>query len=79
MRLFTSTKTIGVTVKFVVEADADQAHAILESLPSEITIGGERLSTVRLGVDGLELEPARVSLCREDMSSEEEDTFLEDC
>jgi hypothetical protein len=78
MSVFTTTKTIGVTMKFVIEADEEQVQTILDSLPSEITIGGERLSTVRLGAHGLEVEPVRISISREDMSTDEEDAFLED-
>jgi hypothetical protein len=77
MRLMTATKTIGMTVKFVLEVDEEQAQRLLETLPSDITIGSESLPTVQVGVDGMQLEPVRVSLSRDDMSSEEEDDFLE--
>jgi len=77
MRLMTATKTIGMTVKFVLEVDEDQAQRLLDTLPSEITIGNESLPNVLVGVDGLQLEPVRVSMSREDMPSEEEDDFLE--
>ncbi len=77
MRLMTATKTIGMTVKFVLELDEEQAQRLLDTLPSEITIGSESLPNVLVGVDGLQLEPVRISLSREDMPSEEEDDFLE--
>ena len=77
MRLMTATKTIGMTVKFVLEVDEDQADRLLGTLPSEITIGNESLPNVLVGVEGLQLEPVRVSMSREDMPSEEEDDFLE--
>jgi hypothetical protein len=77
MRLMTATKTIGMTVKFVLEVDEDQAQRLLDTLPSDITIGCESLPNVLVGMDGLKLEPVRVSIWREDMPSEEEDQFLE--
>ncbi len=77
MRLMTATKTIGMTVKFVLEVDEDQAQRLLDTLPSEITIGNESLPNLLVGVDGLQVEPIRVSLAREDMPTEEEDDFLE--
>lgn len=77
MRLMTATKTIGMTVKFVLEVDEEQAQQLLDTLPSEITIGNECLPNVLVGVDGLQLEPVRISMSREDMPSEEEDEFLE--
>jgi hypothetical protein len=77
MRLMTATKTIGMTVKFVLELDEEQAQRLLDTLPSEITIGHESLPNVLVGVDGLQLEPVRISLSRDDMPTEEEDDFLE--
>ncbi len=77
MRLVRTTKTIGITIKFVIEADEDLAERLLKTLPSDITFGGEHLWNVRIGMRGDEIEPVRVSICRDDMSMEEEDTFLD--
>ena len=77
MRLMTATKTIGMTVKFVLEVDEDDAQRLLDTLPSEITIGNESLPNVLVGIDGLQFEPVRISMSREDVPSEDEDDFLE--
>jgi hypothetical protein len=77
MRLLTDTKTIGITVKLVIEVDEDQAQQLLDALPSDITFGGERLWNVRIGIRGSQMEPVRVALAREDMTMDDEDTFLE--
>ena len=76
MRLFSATKTIGVTVKLVIEVEEDRAQQFLKALPSDITIGGERLLTMRVGVDGVQIEPVRVAMYLDDMSIEQEDEFL---
>jgi hypothetical protein len=73
----TATKTIGMTVKFVLEVDEEDAQRVLDTLPSEITIGNTGLPNVLIGVDGMQFEPVRISLSREDVLMEEEDDFLE--
>ena len=77
MSMLLSTKSIGVTVKFVIEGDERLAQALLDSLPGDFTICGEDLSSVRIGVRGCEVEPVRVAIRCEDVTFEEEDVFLE--
>jgi hypothetical protein len=77
MRLLSLNKTVGITVKLVIEVDDDQSRQLLATLPSDITIGGEHLWNLRLGIRGTELEPVRVAIARDDIELEDEDTFLE--
>ena len=77
MKLLTATKTIGMTFKLVLEVDEAQAHALLEALPGDLTLNGQVLSDMQIGVDGLAIEPARIALEREDVSLADEDLFLE--
>ncbi len=77
MGLVPTTRSVGVTVKFVIEADEDVTQRLLDSLPSELKIGGTDLSALRIGVGGLEVEPARIWVSREGVSIEKEDEFLE--
>jgi hypothetical protein len=77
MSILLSTKSIGVTVKFVIEGDDRLAQSLLDSLPGDITIGGMDLSSVRIGLRGREVEPVRVAIRCEDVTFEEEDVFLE--
>jgi len=77
MSILLSTKSIGVTVKFVIEGDDRLAQSLLDSLPGDITIAGMDLSSVRIGLRGREVEPVRVAIRCEDVTFEEEDVFLE--
>jgi hypothetical protein len=77
MGLVPTTRTIGLTVKFVIEADEDLNRQFLETLPGELTIGGADLASIRLGVRGREIEPVRVWVQRQNVSIEREDEFLE--
>ena len=77
MSILLSTKSIGVTVKFVIEGNDRLAQSLLDSLPGDITIGGMDLSSVRIGLRGREVEPVRVAIRCEDVTFEEEDVFLE--
>ena len=77
MSTLVATKSVGVTLKFVIEGDEKLAHTLLDSLPGDITIGGEELSSVRIGLRGSEVEPVRLAIRCEDVSFEEEDAFLE--
>ena len=77
MALLLCTKSIGVTVKFIIEGDEKLAQALLDSLPGDLTIGGVDLPNVRLGMRGQEVDPVRVAIRCEDVTWEEEDDFLE--
>lgn len=71
------TKTVGVTIKFVIEGDEELLQPLLDSLPGDLTIAGENLLAVRLGVRGREVEPVRIWVQRQAVSIEREDEFLE--
>jgi len=77
MVMLATTKTIGVTVRFVVEGNEQLARILLDSLPGDFTIAGRDLSSVSIGVRGREVEPVRVSIRCEDVSFDAEDVFLE--
>jgi hypothetical protein len=66
-----------VTVKFVIQGDEELIRQLLESLPSDLTIAGARLATVRVGIDGCEVEPVRIGVRREGVTTDSEDDFLE--
>jgi hypothetical protein len=77
MQLLTDLKSVGVTLKFVIDGDEQSMQRLLDALPGEIRIGGQELSEVRIGVHGHEEETARVSILCEELSFEDEDLFLE--
>jgi hypothetical protein len=77
MGLVPTTKTVGVTLKFVIEGDEELTQRLLDTLPGDLTIGGASLAALRLGVRGREVEPVRVWIQRQDVSIEREDDFLE--
>ena len=71
-------KTIGVTIKAVLELD-EMAACGLEIAPRHtLRVGGVDLERLKIGLPlGGELEPARIWVTVEDVPQEWEDEFLE--
>jgi hypothetical protein len=70
-------RSIGVTVKFVIQGDEELVRRLLDTLPSDLTIAGADLSSVRVGIAGYEVEPVRVGIRRQGVTTDMEDDFLE--
>jgi hypothetical protein len=78
MKLMTAAKTIGVTIKFVLEVDDELAEKLHDALPSDITIGGKEFGgDLRVGVGGVDAEPVRAWIRLEDVRSDREEEFLD--
>ena len=73
----TATRSIGITLKFVVEGDDKLAQFLLDSLPGDFTVAGAELGGIKIGVRGDEVDPVRVAIRCEDVTFDSEDAFLE--
>jgi hypothetical protein len=79
MKLFAPATSVGVTLKFVLNLDGPAAEKFLHCLPGSIRISGLGLDSdeLKIGVDGEEVEPARVWVQLDELPGDREDEYLE--
>jgi len=77
-RTKTRTKSLGLTVRFVLEVEEAEARRLLDTLPGLIRIAGIEFASddLRIGTDEVEVEPARAWIKWDEVPAEKEDDFL---